>query len=78
MKNPAPTVAQVNQTFWDTPSAKMWVPTKTRNEIIADQGYSAQPRCFCNGRVYRWKFVSIGGGMWEISLASLGVDKDLE
>lgn len=44
------------------------MPTKTRNEIIADEGFSSTPKFATGGRVYKWEFKSIGGGMWDIRL----------
>lgn len=65
------TLAEVKEFFWKQPDSKLWIPTKIRNAIIADEGFSAEPKFIARGRVYRWEFISIGGGMWEVSLGSL-------
>lgn len=71
MNNDAPTLANVKEYFQKNAKGKLWIPTKTRNEIIADEGFSAKPKYAVEGRVYRWRFTSIGGGMWEVSLGPL-------
>jgi hypothetical protein len=53
------------------PTGALWIPTKTRNEIIAEEGFVAGPKWTIHGRVYRINFVSIGGGMWEITMREL-------
>jgi len=40
-------------------------------KFIADEGFSSEPRFIAGGRVYRWEFKSIGGGMWEVRLGDL-------
>lgn len=62
------TLTDVKETFFRDPTKIMWVPTATRNEIIADEGFSSTPKFAQGGRIYRWNFKSIGGGMWEINL----------
>jgi len=49
----------------------LWIPTKTRNELIEEEGFSAKPKMTVQGKVYRMKFTSIGGGMWQMELQSL-------
>lgn len=66
-----PSLSQVKDYFAKDPKGKLWVPTKTRNEIIADEGFSASPKYTTGGRVYCWHFRSIGGGMYEVSLKGL-------
>ena len=61
----------VKEFFRKHPCGSLWIPTKTRNAIIADEGFSSEPKFIAEGRVYRWKFKSIGGGMWEVSLGDL-------
>lgn len=65
------TLTEVKEFFWKQPDSKLWIPTKTRNAIIADEGFSAEPKFTADGRVYRWQFKSVGGGMWEVSLGDL-------
>lgn len=65
------TIESVKEYFRKNVKGKLWIPTKTRNEIIADEGFSAEPKYTVDGRVYRWRFTSIGGGMWEVSLGPL-------
>ena len=67
-----PTVSQVKEFFhknilWGS----LWIPTKTRNELIADEGFSSSPKMVIKGRVYLIKFKNIGGGMWEVYLTEL-------
>lgn len=64
-------LSSVKEFFVHNPDGALWIPTKTRNEIIADEGFSATPKYTVDGRVYRWRFKSIGGGMWEVSLGDL-------
>lgn len=49
----------------------LWIPTATRNAIIAEEGYSATPKMTVAGRIYAVTFKSIGGGMWETKLRSI-------
>ncbi len=64
-------LSSVKEFFYRNPDRSLWIPTKTRNEIIADEGFSSEPKFTAGGRVYRWEFKSIGGGMWEVSLGDL-------
>jgi len=66
-----PTLKDVKEFFRKQPDSSLWIPTKTRNAIIADEGFSSEPRFIAGGRVYRWEFKSIGGGMWEVRLGDL-------
>jgi hypothetical protein len=67
----APTVASMRSYFSDQPTGRLWIPTKTRNLIIEDEGFSASPKTTSQGKVYNFNFKSIGGGMWEVSLFNL-------
>ena len=54
----------------------LWIPTATRNAIIAEEGYSTKPKMTVGGRVYVVRFESIGGGMWEITLVTPPASKE--
>jgi len=69
------TVEIVRDFFSRDPSDRLWISTKTRNEIIADEDFSAEPKTISMGRVYRFHFKGIGGGMWEVSLRNLDGSK---
>ena len=57
------TLESVKEYFRKNVKGTLWIPTKTHNEIIADEGFSTTPKYTVNGRVYRWRFTSIDGGM---------------
>ena len=67
----APTTQEVRDYFIHNTKGSLWIPTKTRNEIIAEEDFSSKPKTIVNGKVYRFLFKSIGGGMWEVSLGDL-------
>jgi len=69
------TVEIVRDSFSRDPKGKLWIPTKTRNEIISDEGFSTKPKTISMGRIYRFHFKGIGGGMWEVSLRNLDGSK---
>jgi len=57
--------------FFSKGGESLWIPTITRNAIIADEGFSSMPCTSVQGRVYLFHFKSIGGGMWEVTLRNL-------
>jgi hypothetical protein len=67
-----PTPQEIRQHFiTQGVQSTLWVPTKTRNDLIADCGFASHPTMTAHGRVHRFKFTSIGGGMWEVALVKL-------
>ena len=54
----------------------LWIPTVTRNAIIAEEGYTSKPKFTVAGRIYLVRFKSIGGGMWETTLDPLTASKE--
>lgn len=70
-----PDINDVKQTFVKNPKEVLWLPTKTRNELIADANFTHKPKLICGGLVYVLNFVSIGGGMWETTLVHLNGEK---
>lgn len=69
----APTVQEVKEYFVKVgkDQGKLWLPTKTRNEIIAEEGFASRQTIIVKGRVYKFHFKNIGGGMWETTLKDL-------